>query len=336
MFDQLDEASRRLLPYLYKKYQSNPDPLIQSIKGYYRHCWYKNQILIHELKGVVGSLHAEGIDTMLTKGMALSSLYYNDLGSRPMNDLDLIVPLEQTPQVFEMIQDMGWVDARTGTRVKGSTRVLSDSRTFKNAKGHELDLHWRVVREALNPAWNQRMWEDRIEIEVSELTCATLHPTDQLIHTLLHGLEWNQVASVRWILDAILILKNERDFDWELCSQKAEQYSISPFLENGMKYLETFDDFILENCKLITSRLSRRYYQLKLKPKEPGDLTHLRIRLLQLRLFYPGTFLEGLMAFVATFSWNWTLKGNKFHAIWALVGQALGFKQHPSTGHGSK
>lgn len=340
IFDQLDDGSRRLLPYLYKKYQGQfQDPIIQSVKGYYRHCWYKNQILIHELKGLIRQLKEVGIQTMLTKGMALSYMYYQDFGSRPMSDLDLVVPEHQQAKTLEIIQKSGWVDLNTRKQVTGFSGALSHSRAFVNQKGYELDIHWKPIREALNSSWVDELWESSIPLEFDGLSTSTLHATDQLLHTFLHGMEWNKVSSIRWVLDATKILQAEKNFDWELMRYKVQKRQLAPFFQAGFHVLDEFENH--DWCKQLdlhqpASRLSKYYFKLKTKRRKPGDLTFISFRLVQLRLFYSKSLFRGIYLLILTFSWNWSLKGNPVKTILILLSQVLRIRRHPSVNHGSK
>src|SRR3990172_3071094 len=53
-FDQMDPASVRLLPLVYRNMQTQcdlEDPLLQKLKGVYRHAWAMNQLLLQNVAG---------------------------------------------------------------------------------------------------------------------------------------------------------------------------------------------------------------------------------------------------------------------------------------------
>jgi len=63
------------------------DPLMVKLKEFYQLTWCENQILFHNMAGLLDRLHNAGIQTMILKGAALLLLYYKDYGLRPMLDL---------------------------------------------------------------------------------------------------------------------------------------------------------------------------------------------------------------------------------------------------------
>ena len=108
--DHLDPGSFRLFPLLYKNLISNgiDHPLLTRLKGIYKKTWYKNQMLLHQVQHVLSAFDAAGIDTLLMKGMALSLLYYKDLGVRSMLDFDILIPIKHTSKAMNYLVKNGW------------------------------------------------------------------------------------------------------------------------------------------------------------------------------------------------------------------------------------
>jgi len=70
--------------------------------------WFKNQILFKNLKEVLISFHNQGIKTMVLKGAALISLYFNNLSIRPQNDVDLLILPESVSRACDILKTSGW------------------------------------------------------------------------------------------------------------------------------------------------------------------------------------------------------------------------------------
>jgi hypothetical protein len=49
----------------------------------------------------------------------------------------------------------------------------------------------------------------------------TLHPADQLLHTCLHGAQWNEVSPVRWLADATILIR--AGMDWARVEEQARR-----------------------------------------------------------------------------------------------------------------
>jgi hypothetical protein len=101
-----EPGSFRLLPLLYNNLHKHgvDDSAMGKLKGIYRQAWSKNQTLFHEMAKVIEFLQNAGIKTMLLKGASLSLLYYKNNGSRPMADIDVLVPLKQARLADELLQ----------------------------------------------------------------------------------------------------------------------------------------------------------------------------------------------------------------------------------------
>ncbi len=50
LYDKLGDAGAKLLPMVYKNLKHLNDPLLQSIKSYYRYVWAKNHYFYEQLK----------------------------------------------------------------------------------------------------------------------------------------------------------------------------------------------------------------------------------------------------------------------------------------------
>ncbi len=335
VFDQLDEGSRRLLPFLHKTLKTTlrEDLLIQALRGYYRHCWYKNQILINELKKVIGLLSDHDISTIVTKGLALSQLYYQDFGARPMSDIDLMVKESEADEALLILQQNQWKDLRTQSLFLSPRETIADSRTLINDRKVELDFHWRFLRESFNDSWNQRIWEHKVPLSIQGCTTHTLKPGDQLLHTLVHGLEWNQMPGLRWALDAHMIVK-KAEVDWDDLLRTAREWRFQPFLKEGLVFLETLGSpvpptILKRLSQSSVSVMEKIYFHHKLKPRSPGSINHILLRLYQMKLYYPGTLWRGLGKVIKSFSVNWAIP-TSFKTPFVIILQALQVIKHPS------
>ena len=56
----------------------------------------------------VAALQRQGIDPVLLKGAALAPTVYHSFFSRPMGDIDLLVPQERAEDAWRLVQKVGW------------------------------------------------------------------------------------------------------------------------------------------------------------------------------------------------------------------------------------
>jgi ATP-binding cassette, subfamily B, bacterial len=233
----LDPGSFRLLPLVYKNLAAHgvDDRLMARLKGIYRFSWCANQRLFHEAAQLLQGLHEAGIRTMVLKGLALSMLYYRDRGARPMSDVDVLVGVDQVDSALDCLGRMGWrVSSRTlaqDLRFRHAAHLLNDS-------GQEFDLHWHVFYECLQPDADEGFWRRAVPTEILHARTCSLDPTDALLHTVVHGIRWDEGSTLRWIPDAIAILHVDRPHvDWDRLLEVAQARQLLLRLAKGLRYL---------------------------------------------------------------------------------------------------
>ncbi len=236
--DEIDPASFRLLPLVYRNIGQLGlnSPLLERLKGVYRHNWYKNQMLFHQAQHIVAQLQNADIPVMFLKGAAMTMHYYEDNGIRFMQDIDVMVPPEKHAQATKILIQNEWQTVFFSTEIMQAyhdAQIVHASGFSKN--GFQLDLH-----RALLPFTNQKetkRWQKASTLNWQGLTVHVLNPTEQLFHACVHGLRWSY-GYLTWIPDALLILeKDHENIEWESLVQLAENTRTILFLRNALAYL---------------------------------------------------------------------------------------------------
>lgn len=109
-FDKLDGGCFRLLPLLYKRFseKGQPVPDLNKLKSAYRHALYRNSMLFHKAFEVLAELEKLGVPVVLLKGSALVAAYYEDVGARPMSDVDFLVQEKDVKKTLNLLYALGW------------------------------------------------------------------------------------------------------------------------------------------------------------------------------------------------------------------------------------
>ena len=212
---RLDGATYRLLPLLYRNLskQGVDDPVLDRLKGVYRHSWYANHLLFHEVGALLGSLEEADIDTMVLKGGAVSRLYYEAPGTRPMGDIDVVVRGRQVRQAIELLERNGWKENFQPRVPLESVLRTRHSAEYLHPRGQELDLHWLPFKQSTDeqPFWDKAA----IPLELGGTQTRALCPEDQLLHLCVHGVEEN-MRSPYWAADAVMLIRSQqRGLDWQ-------------------------------------------------------------------------------------------------------------------------
>jgi len=249
--DTLGNDGARLLPLAHRSLVALgiDDPDLARMKGLHRHHWYKNQRLLQQVSPALAALADAGIPTMVLKGVPLGLTYYEDLGVRPMSDLDLLVPFTRFREAVGIIDPLGFA----GDPITEPALRYFHSRPSVAASGTEIDLHF-LVHEALGlrgvpAAWAHdfwsvdigldEFWSRALPLQVAGVATTAPAPEDLLLHVLVHGSGNDSGASLRWIADAVTIIDRiGNSLDWDLVVQQAQRRHVGPAVQETIAYLD--------------------------------------------------------------------------------------------------
>src|SRR5215813_6004791 len=237
--DRIDVGSKRLLPLVHRNLLNRnvEDPLMVKLKAVYRRTWYENQLLFHRVSLLLTAFREAGIETIVLKGAALALLHYKDTGLRPMNDFDVMVRVEQRTAAIDVMSKQGWKPMpRSPEALTDSYLSVVNSHGFTHTNVAECDLHWHLFPECCQADADDDFWEQSVPFEIHGTSSRSLAPTDQLLHVCVHGAEWNPIPPLRWVADAMMILKTSV-IDWDrLVAQGRHRRLILP-LRDTLDYL---------------------------------------------------------------------------------------------------
>jgi len=232
-FDALDWGSHRLMPLVYQNLKTLgvDDEWMGRLRGIHRRTWYKNNLLLGELSVLLRDFHAAGIPTLVLKGIALGLLYYGDLGLRPMMDFDVLVPFADKARALAQTRARNWAEKFYAPHACG----------FDTPQGNEFDLHWHAFAECCQANADDDLWAGAVPFQVFDTQTLTLNPTDTLLHVCAHGLAWNAIPPVRWVADAMLILR-ATPIDWTRFIAQARRRKLGLTARHALEYLsQTLD-----------------------------------------------------------------------------------------------
>lgn len=210
--DQVDDACRSLLPLVYGNLvRLGCRDGLDALKQGYLLTWRENLRLYHCVLPLLEAFERAGIDAVALKGLALIARVYRDPGLRPMADVDVLVPPWEARRAGEVAARLGWAPRYPLTpaflRVKHAG-------PFEHPLGVACDLHWRVFEEAGGGGADDefRAAAEPVAFQGGHLRVPS--PTDQLLHVCGHAARWGEAPAIRWVADAVLILR-EGSIDWE-------------------------------------------------------------------------------------------------------------------------
>ncbi len=238
--ERLDLGSYRMLPLAYRNLskQGVVHPAMGTLKGIYRRGWVENQTLFRVFRGILPKLQDAGIEMMLLKGIALILGHYRDYGVRPMQDVDVLVHQKDAFKAFGIFESEGW----TRTKFVG-VRFTERELNYRQALGFrapandaEIDLHWHALYVAPSSRTDAFFWDGAAPMTFDGIAMIGPNPTDHLLITCAHGNAWNEVPPIRWVADAITIMRTS-DIDWQRLLHLARELRLALPLRDAFRYL---------------------------------------------------------------------------------------------------
>ena len=233
-----DPGSQRLLPLAYRSLADAgvDKAALAKLKGAYRYSWYRNQLLLHSGAGVLRELARSGFETIILKGPALATIYYRDLGARPMADFDVLVRREDVLGAMKVLQDSGWQPSTPQPEIRLAVRHAD---SFARPDGTEIDLHWNLLWQVVDDDTLDLRRRDHAERRADQ----GARRRRSAPHVCVHGVRWAPVEPIRWVADSIKVIEaGGAALDWDRVVRLARQNHVTVAMEHALAYLrEAFD-----------------------------------------------------------------------------------------------
>jgi putative nucleotidyltransferase-like protein len=236
-FASVDPASRRIFPLLYRNLHQLgvDDPVVRELKENFARTYFRNRVLFARAADVLRALGSAGIPTMVLKGSALVPLHYRDPGLRPMDDFDVLVPVEQARAAMDVLARSGWTPAHRHPELR---IPIVHSTSFADAVYRQLDLHWHVIGEGWHASLDERFWKASVPVDIEGVATRALSPAHQLLHLIAHGIRWDDPSPIRWIADAMAVIRSDGDsIDWQALADEAVVRHLTLPVGDGLAYL---------------------------------------------------------------------------------------------------
>jgi hypothetical protein len=219
--DHLDSDSFNLIPLLYSNLSkfSISDPLMPTLKGIYRRSWYLNKILFHNTAELISQLSSNNIETILLKGAAWAHQYYNDVGSRQMEDVDLLIPYNKIREALSILISLGYhIGGNYYFEIPPEDYFLYNKElSLLNHKKHRLDLHWFAMNGVYNKKIDEEIWDRSVKFDFYGSDTRVVSSVDAILHTFVHGAFVSYSPPIRWVADSFMILKSlSGDENWDV------------------------------------------------------------------------------------------------------------------------
>jgi hypothetical protein len=241
--DNIDAGSVRLLPMLAENMRqfAVEEPAFGKYSGVQRRTWARNQLLIRGAALASQQLLGARIPTMALKGIVLVSTIYDRTSSRPMGDVDLMVPRNDAPRAIDVMQLHGWRMRHGGSRPhRPADYSTIHAYPIEHPGTPEIlvDVHWRLLWARFSDEAEAELWRRAVRFEIGGVELLAPSAADMLVHICAHGARWNGLHPVRWVVDATLLMRSSA-IDWAHFVAQTERLGLALPIVSTLGYLRS-------------------------------------------------------------------------------------------------
>jgi hypothetical protein len=215
-----------------------------------------NLKLIQDLKEILHLLDKKKIRVVLLQGIALLQPIYDDIGLRPLTDIDLWVLQKDYAGLINILSAQGYERDHLypNTFRKGSTIF---------------DLHTQIpwadrikARKMLLAKSQEHIYSETkvAQFEGQEVLCLSQY--DQVLFLSLHALKHN-VSRLVWIADIKSLLADWKSSDWEALINRARELDQEKTLVFIFFLLGLFDFQLPQEASQLLERKRLRFLEKK-------------------------------------------------------------------------
>ena len=283
--NDIDKIESRLYPLGAMIYQNLKDkihePYMEKLKGVWRSIWFKNQFLFNNVKPVLKAIEREKIPIFLLKGTVLVLNYYKNIGLRPMEDLDFLIPRQEAMRVMGILEKCGWKQYEMFKFPNGELIRRRHALGFRNINGQSIDLHWESLWCSYKSDLDGWLWQEARDFLFEGISVKILSPSDQFFHICIHGARknlWSNSQDLKWITDAMKIIRLSPALDWERVIDLCRESSVTLQMKEAINYLYLYlrapiSAQVLEKFNGLTlTRMERVHYYSMVDPKVGSKL----------------------------------------------------------------
>ena len=224
-----------LLPFIESRFAANGVDAGKAFHTYARVALVREELRRDIVAKILGDLieaaDEQGIRFLLLKGAAVSATAYPQPSCRHVHAIDLLVDPRDWQRAQALLPQSRFLSVGAGP---GAACHLN----YKHWTGLALGLHCRPL---FLPYFE--MPTDAIEsrarsIEIHGRRVRVMSPEDNLVHVCGHAVYARSRANLRWVCDAVWLLKRNPMLDWPLLVATAVTAGIAPALFVQLRWID--------------------------------------------------------------------------------------------------
>jgi hypothetical protein len=186
-------------------------PRLRGLVDFYR---FANIKVLSHFSKIGKALNARNIPILLFKGAAMK--YLRPELSRPMGDVDILIPPDHMGRAVKICKDLGYHDAMTGTPHALDIHSASDESA--------IDIHGAIMKDVAGDTFQRKLFDRAREVKAFGVR-VFLPSHEDLFFIVLANLTKNlrEKTSIHGLfyalLDAKFLLSGKAGFDWSIVGE---------------------------------------------------------------------------------------------------------------------
>lgn len=199
------------------------------------------------MRDISNALDNANIPALWIKGAVLAQTVYRDPATRPMGDLDVLVPFDQRESTLEIVQSLGYhfYDSEDVLLRRSDDAVRQKLSHHYHLRGGPagqviLELHYRLLSYAdslLSPEQLDWFWSQRMQVQTTDAaTFDTLTPAAHLLYLCAHALIQHGRDDFRLLryLDIHLLIEHG-GVNWVMVVERAAAFGWAPAVDEALR-----------------------------------------------------------------------------------------------------
>jgi len=220
-----------------------PEPIATHFTSQRRNVAMQTLKLAYVSLEVSAALRAENIPSLLLKGQAVSSRFYEHPERRQSIDCDILTEPSHARAAHDRVRQLGFEEVFPNVTCPDHCHdvllSLTNSRTYVRRKdGAQLDLHWRLNKASSLLGWHPSdLIAEAGELNIGDHTVLVLPLEKQFIYLCTHGAK-HKWFRLKWLADIEHVLPFLSDADCRKIRTEAEGLGVWHLVAAGLLTLE--------------------------------------------------------------------------------------------------
>lgn len=201
----------------------------------------RNTLILHDTEQLLSNLSDAKIAVAGLKGIYLLENVYTDVGTRPMNDIDILIKKRDLAECISVLERLGYT-ASAYFSLEDQNVDTKHVPPMQKKGGAMVEVHWTLLEED-EPFTidTEELWERTLPAKIANVDALSLGVEDLILHLCLHMTYQHYLQlGMRGLMDiALVIEKFENVIDWQKLVRIANSWGAQRVTALTLKLVET-------------------------------------------------------------------------------------------------